>query len=105
MPRGDRTDMPGEETGNLHSHEVFQHFCDYNGSTLPSWIMPVMYGKFLPPCMHLEKMRGLRNPMDVPVVDYEILAAISYFMRNPNNWTEERNHVHPWERPNNSPSL
>eukprot|EP00971_Amphidinium_carterae_P058355 1154417-Amphidinium_carterae.1 len=42
LPRGDRTDMPD-----------------------------VMYGEFLPPTVHLEKMRGLRNPMDVPTVDHK----------------------------------
>eukprot|EP00971_Amphidinium_carterae_P221624 4399272-Amphidinium_carterae.1 len=48
------------------------------GCTLSEWILPVMYGEFLPPTLHLEKMRGLRSPMDVPKVDHKMLAAISY---------------------------
>eukprot|EP00971_Amphidinium_carterae_P276128 5479456-Amphidinium_carterae.4 len=47
-------------------------------------------------------MRGLRNPMLAPTVDHKMLAAISYYMRNPSNWTEECNHIPPWETKTNS---
>eukprot|EP00971_Amphidinium_carterae_P064692 1281882-Amphidinium_carterae.1 len=58
----------------------------------------MLCGEFLPPYLHLEKMRGLRNPMDVPTVDHKMLAAISYFLRYPNNWSEDCNHIHPVNR-------
>eukprot|EP00971_Amphidinium_carterae_P259899 5156570-Amphidinium_carterae.1 len=45
--------------------------------------------------MHLEKIRGLRHPMEAQTVDSQILAAISYFTHNPNNWSEECNHIPP----------
>eukprot|EP00971_Amphidinium_carterae_P061274 1213043-Amphidinium_carterae.4 len=83
------------------THESYEHFRNHNSCTSP-WILPVMYGEVLPPTLHLEKMRGLRNPMDVPTADHKMLAAISYFMRNPNNWSEECNHVHAMDNSSTS---
>eukprot|EP00971_Amphidinium_carterae_P309011 6139955-Amphidinium_carterae.1 len=48
-----------------------------------------MYSPWLPPSLALEKMLGMRNPMVYQYVNYEILCALTYFMRNPRNWTTE----------------
>eukprot|EP00971_Amphidinium_carterae_P350690 6491684-Amphidinium_carterae.9 len=53
LPRGDRTDMPGCEVCELNTHESFAHFLNHNSPALSEWIMPVMYGEFLPPTLHL----------------------------------------------------
>eukprot|EP00971_Amphidinium_carterae_P308091 6123015-Amphidinium_carterae.1 len=34
-------------------------------------------------------MSGMRNPMLYQYVNHETLCALTYFMRNPKNWTLE----------------
>eukprot|EP00971_Amphidinium_carterae_P261010 5177801-Amphidinium_carterae.1 len=34
-------------------------------------------------------MSGMRNPMVYQYVNHEMLCALTYFMRNPKNWTLE----------------
>eukprot|EP00971_Amphidinium_carterae_P245529 4875925-Amphidinium_carterae.1 len=34
-------------------------------------------------------MSGMRNPMVYQYVNHEMLCALTYFMRNPRNWTLE----------------
>eukprot|EP00971_Amphidinium_carterae_P224268 4449412-Amphidinium_carterae.1 len=36
-------------------------------------------------------MSGMRNPMLYQYVNHEMLCALTYFMRNPKNWTLEEN--------------
>eukprot|EP00971_Amphidinium_carterae_P206261 4092993-Amphidinium_carterae.3 len=36
-------------------------------------------------------MSGLRNPMHVRFVNHEMLCVLTYFMRNPKNWSLEVN--------------
>eukprot|EP00971_Amphidinium_carterae_P184740 3667718-Amphidinium_carterae.1 len=65
------------------------HMGSYSIPKLPPWALSVMYGSWLPPSLHLEKLTGRRNPLDVPVVDHKMLSAIVFYMRKPNNWTTE----------------
>eukprot|EP00971_Amphidinium_carterae_P138534 2744874-Amphidinium_carterae.1 len=50
-----------------------------------------MYSPWLPPSLAVEKMSGMRNPMLYQYVNHEMLCALTYFMRNPKNWTVEFN--------------
>eukprot|EP00971_Amphidinium_carterae_P297293 5906109-Amphidinium_carterae.1 len=63
----------------------------YNSGDLPPWSYDVMYSPWLPPSLAMEKMSGMRNPMLYQNVNHEMLCALTYFMRNPKNWTLEFN--------------
>eukprot|EP00971_Amphidinium_carterae_P125944 2495084-Amphidinium_carterae.1 len=39
-------------------------------------------------------MSGMRNPMLYQYVNHKMLCALTYFMRNPKNWTLEVNTPH-----------
>eukprot|EP00971_Amphidinium_carterae_P283679 5631843-Amphidinium_carterae.1 len=46
-----------------------------------------MDGPSCAPTAYLEKIRGLRHPLDIPCIDHMMLAALSDYMRNPKNWS------------------
>eukprot|EP00971_Amphidinium_carterae_P272905 5416356-Amphidinium_carterae.1 len=54
---------------------------------LPAWSHEVMYSPWLPPSLAIEKMSGMRNPMLYQYVNHKMLCALTYFMRNPKNWS------------------
>eukprot|EP00971_Amphidinium_carterae_P108555 2149253-Amphidinium_carterae.1 len=63
----------------------------FNSGDLPTWFHEVMYSPWLPPSLAMEKMSGMRNPMLYQYVNHKMLCALTYFMRNPKNWTWEFN--------------
>eukprot|EP00971_Amphidinium_carterae_P081065 1603902-Amphidinium_carterae.4 len=92
LPRArDPRNAPDPEFEAKFHDEAMTHMYSHNGTDLPAWAQPVRYSTWLPPSLQLEKMSGLRNPMHVKFVDNEMLCALTYFMRNPRNWSVEMN--------------
>eukprot|EP00971_Amphidinium_carterae_P158252 3137160-Amphidinium_carterae.3 len=95
LPRArDHRNAPDPEFEVKFSDEAMTHMFSFNSGELPVWAHPVMYSTWLPPSLQLEKISGLRNPTHarfVTFVNHEMLCALTYFMRNPKNWSVESN--------------
>eukprot|EP00971_Amphidinium_carterae_P104974 2078712-Amphidinium_carterae.2 len=91
-PRAERDDVDLDP-----EHEVkfadgsMSNMYAHNSGNLPTWSHDVMYSPWLPPSLAVEKISGMRNPMVYQYVNHEMLCALTYFMRNPKNWTMEDN--------------
>eukprot|EP00971_Amphidinium_carterae_P134700 2669524-Amphidinium_carterae.1 len=76
LPRArDPRYAPGPEFEVKFSDDAMTHMYSFNGGDLPTWAIKVMYSNWLPPCLEMEKMTGLRNPMHVKLVNNEMLCA------------------------------
>eukprot|EP00971_Amphidinium_carterae_P331458 6465013-Amphidinium_carterae.1 len=71
----DENSAPYPEYDIRESDPSMMHMIHYNSPYLPAWVHHVMYGFWLPPSLHLEKIRGLRNPLDVPTVNQKMHAG------------------------------
>eukprot|EP00971_Amphidinium_carterae_P261478 5187438-Amphidinium_carterae.1 len=70
--------------------EAMTNMFSFNSGELPQWSYDVMYSPWLPPSLAVE-MSGVRNPMLYQYVNHKMLCALTYFMRNPKNWSVEFN--------------